>query len=271
MAFGENSWMSGQNGNDMKWNPTSVISEDPRVSNFSNIKMGGMHYIYVFGNNNSSNLDPGPNNNIIGNRYYDDGKFLISKLFGYNLLPNTKKDAWKDCMWVGLPLLAEGKKLLDNDVRIKLRVESRYQKNYSASRSESSPTNKNYPKYKFDTKDLYTESNNADAAKKALEAIRVVPNPYYAYSQYEINQLDNRVKVVNLPAKCTIKIYNLAGTLVRTFEKDDPQTFLDWDLKNQAGIPVASGMYLIHVNVDGVGEKIVKFMGMMRPIDLDNF
>jgi hypothetical protein len=42
-------------------------------------------------------------------------------------------------------------------------------------------------------------------------------------------------------------------------------------LKNQANIPVASGMYIIHVEVDGVGEKVLKWFGVMRPVDLDTF
>jgi hypothetical protein len=61
------------------------------------------------------------------------------------------------------------------------------------------------------------------------------------------------------------------GLLIRKFTKDSPQTFLDWDLKNQSGIPVASGLYIIHVDVPDVGEKILKWFGVMRPIDLDSY
>jgi hypothetical protein len=32
--------------------------------------------------------------------------------------------------------------------------------------------------------------------------------------------------------------------------------YQDWDMKNQNGISVASGLYIIHVDVPGVGEKI---------------
>jgi hypothetical protein len=30
-------------------------------------------------------------------------------------------------------------------------------------------------------------------------------------------------------------------------------------------------VYIIHVEVPGVGEKVVKWFGVMRPIDLDSF
>jgi flagellar hook assembly protein FlgD len=118
---------------------------------------------------------------------------------------------------------------------------------------------------------MFARRGNNETAKSALDLINVVPNPYYAYSGYEKNQLDNRVKITNLPTECTIKIYTTSGVLVRTYEKADPSTSLDWDMKNQANITISSGIYIIHVNVPNVGEKIVKFFGVMRPIDLDTF
>jgi len=46
---------------------------------------------------------------------------------------------------------------------------------------------------------------------------------------------------------------------------------LDWDLKNERNIPIAGGVYIIHVEVPGAGEKVLKWFGIMRPADLDNF
>jgi hypothetical protein len=104
-----------------------------------------------------------------------------------------------------------------------------------------------------------------------LDEINVVPNPYYAFSQYETSKLDNRVKITNLPEVCTIRIYNLQGTLVRQFSKADPLTSVDWDLKNERNVPIAGGVYIIHVDVPNVGDKTLKWFGIMRPTDLDNF
>jgi len=125
--------------------------------------------------------------------------------------------------------------------------------------------------YTFNTNDLMTLKGNADIAKGALDLIKAVPNPYYAYSAYERSNLDNIVKVTNLPQTCTISIYTVNGTLVRTLTKDDSRTFIDWDLKNQKNVPIASGVYLIHVNVPDVGEKVIKWFGAIRPIDVDQF
>ena len=105
-----------------------------------------------------------------------------------------------------------------------------------------------------------------------LDIINVVPNPYYAYSKYETSKLDNRVKITNLPEECTVTIYNLSGTLIRQYNRsNDPITSLDWDLKNHKNVPIAGGVYIIHVDVPGIGERILKWFGVMRPIDLDNF
>ena len=62
----------------------------------------------------------------------------------------------------------------------------------------------------------------------------------------------------------------MQGALVRQFSKDDPLTSLDWDLKNHKGIPIAGGVYIVHVDVPGVGEKILKWYGALRAVDLDN-
>ena len=88
--------------------------------------------------------------------------------------------------------------------------------------------------------------------------------------EYERNRIDTRVKITNLPERCTIKIYNTQGKLVKTFKKDTPITSIDWLLINHKGIPVSSGVYLIHVDVEGVGEKIIKSFISMRQTDLQN-
>ena len=140
--------------------------------------------------------------------------------------------------------------------------------------------------YTFNTADMETHTGDEVSAKDALDLINVVPNPYYAYSAYEGStvvtpQIDNRIKITNLPEKCTISIYTINGTLIRKFKVAQPSsakntmgvpvTSQDWDLKNTAGVPIASGLYIIHIEVPEVGEKILKWFGVLRPVDLDTF
>ena len=128
------------------------------------------------------------------------------------------------------------------------------------------------PTYKFSLDGMEAQTNVSEVANEALGKIRVVPNPYYAYSDYEEDKNDFQVRITNLPGKCKVRIYTLNGVLVREFTKDDDSiTYLEWDLKNHARIPVASGMYLVHVDVPGVGEVVLKWFGAMRPVDLDSF
>ena len=53
-------------------------------------------------------------------------------------------------------------------------------------------------------------------------------------------------------------------------QNTDAKTSVDWDLKNFAGIPIAGGVYLIHVKADGLGERTIKWFGILRPVDLNS-
>jgi hypothetical protein len=111
----------------------------------------------------------------------------------------------------------------------------------------------------FDTSSLQFQTQQDVVAEDALDLIGIVPNPYMGVSAYETNNLDRVVRFINLPDQATISIYTVAGTLIRTIQKDGPSRSLDWDLNTHNQLPVASGMYLIHVDVPGVGEKVLKF------------
>ena len=48
--------------------------------------------------------------------------------------------------------------------------------------------------------------------------------------------------------------------------------FLDfWDLKKNYKLAISSGVYIIHVDAGEIGEKVLKWFGALRPIDLDSF
>jgi hypothetical protein len=62
-----------------------------------------------------------------------------------------------------------------------------------------------------------------------------------------------------MPPTCTVKIFDLAGNLIRVLEKDDENSsLLSWDLKNSFDKQVASGVYVYHVDVPDVGSTIGK-------------
>jgi hypothetical protein len=261
MAFGENSFLGGENGADMVWNPTSNF-----VSNVGTPLMGGMHPVYVFSyhqksiNAYNSSFDfpaytPGVSDVNANNEAYQ--KYLQVELNN----TQAKRDLYGSLTWISYPIVTPGQTLLSTDVTIKLRINKEY-KNFTATGA-----NGGKPMYGWSMDEIATDIGSHDALKDALKMINVVPNPYYAYSDYERTRIETKVKITNLPEKCTVKIYSVNGKLIRTFKKDSPVTSLDWDLTNNKAIPVAGGVYLIHVEVPEIGEVVLKFFGGMRTPD----
>jgi len=193
-------------------------------------------------------------------------------------------------MYVGIPLAIKGKDWLSNEVTIKIRIAKPYNRYFADSLPASysdTAENQCWPEYTFNTSTIATSKQNVSKVASDLDLINVVPNPYYGYDDYEQSQLDNRIKIVNLPLKCTVTIFDMSGVMIRQFNVDksgiseprastadlntDAKTSIDWDLKNFAGIPISGGMYIIHVKADGIGERTVKWFGILRPVDLNSY
>ena len=269
IIFGEDSWLSGENGRDMLFNPTSNIyspvSGDP--------VFGGKHYIYV--------MDHSIRKLAVGGFVYefpayDACQYIlnIADLFPSIPLNIVRPILYSTMMYTSIPLKVPSLEWLSNEVKVRIRVTKPYKRFYStpidSAWQEANNLNNFNPVYTFNTENIAVEFNNRAKAETDLDNINVVPNPYYAVSGYEENYLDNRIKLINLPQRCEITIFNSNGILVRQFSKDESATYLDWDLKNFAGIPIASGVYIIHIKSD-VGEKILKWFGIIRPPDLNVF
>jgi hypothetical protein len=121
----------------------------------------------------------------------------------------------------------------------------------------------------------------------SLDKVKAVPNPYFAFNPQERIATDRFVTFTHLPGDgATIRIFTLDGTLVKIIDDDERElqgtlgtTMAYWYLRNQSsdlsnpqsGVPVASGMYLAHVELDGVGDKILKLAVFMPEERLDFF
>jgi hypothetical protein len=110
-----------------------------------------------------------------------------------------------------------------------------------------------------------------DQQKFSASKVNVFPNPYYAYNAAETNRFVRFVTFNGLPTKATIRIFNLAGQLVRTINKDDDAQFTRWDLNNADNFPVASGMYIAHIDMGGIGSKVVKLAIIQEQEVLDSY
>ena len=257
IVFGEDSYLKPYNGDDMIWNPVATVLDAT-----GNVVFGGKHYVYIV------------------DTKYDEGKGVSDNL---DLVDENVAGLFKSFQWVGLPTLLGSRPLLSleegiipTETRIRIRVARPYAQ-YIPDASQPLKNN-GYPVYTFSTNNLAPKAladadNKWNSDKKALlDQIMVSPNPYYGYVGYENNRLDTRVRIINLPRQATIHIYSLDGTLIRTLTKDNPnQSFVDWDTRNAKGLAIASGMYLIHINADGIGETVVRWFGAMRPVDLTTY
>ena len=126
--------------------------------------------------------------------------------------------------------------------------------------------------FAINTADLQVAPSGIETAEEALDRIAMVPNPYMGASTYESGNLSRVVRLTNLPPEAaTIQIYTVAGSLVRTLRKDGTSRSLDWDLQTETGLPVASGMYLVRVEIAGVGERILKFGVVNRQTQITLF
>ena len=249
MAFGENSFLAGQNGGDMIWNPTSDF-----YNSIGSPLFGGQHTIYVFGGE------------FDGMPAYDQGEFVRTRLAG-TIATVGYREVFRNLSWVMQPMVIPGRELLETDVRIRLRMNKEY--------GDYVGTNENggRPSYEWNMDNFKTVKGDEEALSSVLDIINVVPNPYYAFSEYERDRRDTRVKITNLPERCKVRIYDVSGKLVRAFDKDSPITSIDWDLKNGQIIPISGGVYLIHVEVqigDEKFDRVVKFFCGMRQPDLEN-
>jgi hypothetical protein len=253
-------------GGDMMFNPTDqlLIARSGFFANVFQYIAGGQHFVCV-------TQTP-----------YDECA-LFRDRFGSTGLAKVR--AVREITWAGLVMMQPGLEmrsyqdgLIPEDVTVKLRVDNPYK--VQAGTGEFN----GYPTYRFKLDGYQASPLDAVGVETALDYINVVPNPYYGFSDYETTRFTTTVKITNLPAKCVVTIYSLDGRFIRRYTRDEqgavPEGFnraieraqiasaLEWDLKNSKGIPIASGVYLIHVRAEGLGERTLKWFGINRQFDL---
>ena len=119
-------------------------------------------------------------------------------------------------------------------------------------------------KYHFTT--ISSRINN-ELAESEMKDIAVVPNPYVVTATWEPqHQLvsgrgPRKLDFINLPTECTIKIFTLSGYLVNTLKhsnSNEDGTY-SWNMLSRDGLEISYGLYLYHVEAEGIGEFTGKF------------
>ncbi len=99
----------------------------------------------------------------------------------------------------------------------------------------------------------------------ALDKIAIVPNPFnwndpllrgYGYT----NPTNLQISFYELPHTVTIQIYTEAGDLVKTINHDQNSGFNKWNMTNEAGQTVASGIYVVLFKTPDGGVSFQKLV-----------
>jgi len=115
--------------------------------------------------------------------------------------------------------------------------------------------------------------NNSTLAKQqAAELVNVYPNPYRGFNIEETDPSNRFVTFTHLPeGNTTIQVFTIAGELLKTIQHTNGTQFEQWDLRNDADVPVASGMYIVRIDMRSIGVKILKLAVFQPEERLDVF
>ncbi len=103
------------------------------------------------------------------------------------------------------------------------------------------------------------ETVDAEKMKADLANVKVVPNPYVVTSVFETSLLTRELQFRHLPPQCTIRIYNLAGDLVRKIEHTNGTSIEPWNLQTYNKQEVAFGVYIYHIETPDGQKAMGKF------------
>ena len=131
----------------------------------------------------------------------------------------------------------------------------------------------------YTSADKFTFSTNGpgfsqDKVKESIKNIKAVPNPYVVTNVFEqplagVNARgrgERIINFINLPPNSTIQIFTVSGNHVRTLENgsDLRSGSLSWDLRTKEGLDIAFGIYYYIVQAEGISEKKVGKIAIIK-------
>jgi hypothetical protein len=89
----------------------------------------------------------------------------------------------------------------------------------------------------------------AAAPKTDLSAAHCYPVPF------KPSEGHTKITFQDLTGKAEIRIYTIAGELVRSLSKSDANDYFDWDVRNSKGEQLASGVFVYVIKAGGKTKK----------------
>lgn len=121
------------------------------------------------------------------------------------------------------------------------------------------------PFLSFDRYDFTTFGTVLNETKETsdLSKVKVVPNPYIAAASWEpknpfsSGRGPREIHFNHVPAKCTIRIFNVVGELVDVIEVNNSKEngIANWDLLTRDNLEASYGVYIYHIETES-GESI---------------
>lgn len=277
--FGENSSKVGTNAANMIWDPTAIVLTDLGVP-----VLGNGHFVYVTNTLYDGGL---AHQKILLDNF---NKIMPGSTALNPILDTNVSKVYRDLIWAFVPIgdTAKFAQFYDNagkyNIATECRIKVRMEKPYALYNDDGSATSE----YQFSTVGLAAQTNVTAMLDSAFNNMRIVPNPYNAYSVYEQSSVQNTVKFIGVPKNSTITIVTTDGILIRKIKLGNASAdnylaanvsigevnvddSYSWDMRTTTGILIASGVYYVHVSVPGKGEKVLKLFATMRSPDLSNF
>jgi len=249
IMFGEDSWLTSENGSDMLWNPTENLYSDLYLSTNGEegeVLFGGKHAIYIMGHNNwhftSYTNDTLP--------LYDYGNFIYNgmKYYDHTNMDKTKQYIYRNAMWVGVPFTNPDHELLACDITIRLRISNPYYVGVNGVMESPDPQNENKPMYSFNMSSIYDDPL---PDPEELTLLNAYPNPANRYIVIKFRLPENALSG-------TLSIYDINGRLMYSEDMEKPQECAFIYVNNYS-----PGVYLYSLLTDN-GERKTKKLVIAR-------
>lgn len=225
VAFGEDSWLVSENGDDMLFNPGSTSYTPGLLGVFH---AGGQHWIYVFKN---ARHFTGAENRMPS---YDQGAFIMDQLSNPSI--SNQRRVFRDCAWVGSTKTVEGFDWSEGFGTTRIQLDAplpfvAYSPSVLDVDDTGSSENNWLPLFAFST---FDEASQVEEVGSTVDlAMTVFPNPARDLLTLEIP--------MNACAE-RARLFSIRGQVVHEVEFSEEQGWKQVDVR---GVP--SGTYVLVV------------------------